>query len=94
MKIKSVIGEKGKLMREPEERIEIIYSANMESEILAALRASHPYEEIAYELIAIENAWQQVGSGMIGELEKPVPVWISQESQSLHEDGCCPLHRN
>jgi dinuclear metal center YbgI/SA1388 family protein len=69
-----VIGEKGKLMRVPEERIEIIYAVHQEAEILAALRASHPYEEIAYELFPIENAWQDVGSGMIGELEKPVPV--------------------
>jgi dinuclear metal center YbgI/SA1388 family protein len=69
-----VIGEKGKLMREPEERIEIIYAAHLESKILAALRASHPYEEIAYDLFPMENKWQLVGSGMIGELEKPTPV--------------------
>lgn len=69
-----VVGEKEKLMREPEERIEIIYSVHLESEILKALRASHPYEEIAYELIPIENAWQNVGAGMIGELENPIPI--------------------
>ncbi|HET6991960.1 MAG TPA: Nif3-like dinuclear metal center hexameric protein [Bacteroidia bacterium] len=68
------VGEKGKLMREPEERIEIIYTVNQEADILAALRSSHPYEEIAYELIPIENAFQNVGSGMIGELEKPVAI--------------------
>lgn len=69
-----VVGEKGKLMREPEERIEIIYASHQEGQILAALRASHPYEEIAYELFPIENKWQQVGSGMIGDLEKEVPL--------------------
>jgi dinuclear metal center YbgI/SA1388 family protein len=69
-----VVGEKGKLMREPEERIEIIYAAHQESQILSALRASHPYEEIAYELFPIENKWQNVGSGMVGDLEKPVPL--------------------
>lgn len=69
-----VIGEKGKLMREPEERIEMIYPAYLEGKLLAALRASHPYEEIAYDLFSLENKWQSVGSGMVGELEKPVPV--------------------
>ncbi len=69
-----VVGEKGKLMREPEERIEMIYAAHLESKILSALRASHPYEEIAYDLFPMENEWQMVGSGMVGDLEKPIPV--------------------
>jgi dinuclear metal center YbgI/SA1388 family protein len=69
-----VIGEKGKLEREPEERVEMIYPSHIEGKILAALRASHPYEEIAYDLIVLENKWQQVGSGMTGELENPLPL--------------------
>jgi dinuclear metal center YbgI/SA1388 family protein len=69
-----VIGEKGRLMREPEERIEMIYPAHIEGKLLAALRSSHPYEEIAYDLFPLENKWALVGSGMIGELEQPVPV--------------------
>lgn len=69
-----VIGEKGKFMREPEERIETIYPSHLAGKVLAALRASHPYEEIAYDQFPLDNAWQQVGSGMIGELEKTVPV--------------------
>ncbi|HTF06443.1 MAG TPA: Nif3-like dinuclear metal center hexameric protein [Bacteroidia bacterium] len=67
-----VVGEKGKLMREPEERIEIIFPAHIEADILAALRASHPYEEIAYDIFPLTNDWQQVGSGMIGELAVPL----------------------
>jgi dinuclear metal center YbgI/SA1388 family protein len=67
-----VIGEKGKFMREPEERIEMIYPSHIEGKLLAALRASHPYEEIAYDLYPMANAWQQVGSGMIGELAVPL----------------------
>lgn len=69
-----VIGEKGKLMREPEERIEMIYPAYLERKVLAALRASHPYEEIAYDLIPLENKWSLIGAGMTGELEKPLPL--------------------
>ncbi|MCX6311888.1 MAG: Nif3-like dinuclear metal center hexameric protein [Bacteroidetes bacterium] len=83
-----VVGDKGILNREPEERIEIIYSVHQESEILKALRASHPYEEIAYELIPIENAWQNVGSGMIGELEKSMPImeFLIQLKTSMNTD--------
>lgn len=67
-----VVGEKGKLMREPEERIEVIFPMYAEGKVLNALRESHPYEEIAYDLYALTNQWAQVGSGMIGEL--PVPI--------------------
>ncbi|HTL81762.1 MAG TPA: Nif3-like dinuclear metal center hexameric protein [Bacteroidia bacterium] len=63
------IGEKGKRMNEPEVRIEMIYTVHQEGAILRALRESHPYEEIAYDLLQIDNAWQYVGSGMYGELE-------------------------
>lgn len=67
-----VIGERGKLMHEPEERLEVIYPLHIEGKLLAALRASHPYEEIAYDLYPLTNPWQQVGSGMIGELAVPL----------------------
>ncbi len=67
-----VVGEKGKMMREPEERIEIIYATHQEGKILQALRASHPYEEIAYDLYPMTNQWQQVGSGMVGDLAVPL----------------------
>jgi putative NIF3 family GTP cyclohydrolase 1 type 2 len=29
---------------------------------------AHPYEEVAYDLIALSNYFQEVGSGLIGEL--------------------------
>lgn len=67
-----VVGEKGKMMRENEERIEIIYPAHIEGKLLQALHSSHPYEEIAYDLYPMTNEWQQVGSGMIGELAAPL----------------------
>ena len=35
-----------------------------------ALFLAHPYEEVAYDLYNLTNQHQQVGSGMIGELEE------------------------
>ena len=37
-----------------------------------ALVLAHPYEEVAYDLYPLTNQNQQVGSGMIGELDLPV----------------------
>jgi hypothetical protein len=66
------IGEPGKRHLEEEVRIETIYPALVESKILMALVLAHPYEEVAYDLYTLTNQNQQVGSGMIGELDMPV----------------------
>lgn len=65
-------GEAGKRETENEIKIETIYPAQLESKLLMALVLAHPYEEVAYDLYAITNQSNEVGSGMIGELEDPV----------------------
>lgn len=65
------VGEPGQLHYEGETRIETIYPAHLESKLLMALFLAHPYEEVAYDLYTLTNQHQQVGSGMIGELETP-----------------------
>ncbi|MDF7811785.1 Nif3-like dinuclear metal center hexameric protein [Hymenobacter sp. YC55] len=52
----------------PEERVEVIVPLHLQSAALRALRQAHPYEEVAYEIIKLENTNQEVGSGMVGEL--------------------------
>jgi dinuclear metal center YbgI/SA1388 family protein len=64
------VGEPGVRHTEPETRVETVYPANLESKILMALMLAHPYEEVAYDMYALTNQHQQVGSGMIGELEQ------------------------
>jgi len=66
---KPFIGETNILHQENELRIEMIYPAPAEKRILSALWASHPYEEVAYEISSIDNEHQNVGAGIIGELE-------------------------
>jgi dinuclear metal center YbgI/SA1388 family protein len=64
------VGEPGKRHYENEVRIETVYPAAIESKLLMALFLAHPYEEVAYDLYTLTNQHQQVGSGMIGELEE------------------------
>lgn len=66
------VGEAGKRQYENEVRIETVYPATLESKLLMALFLAHPYEEVAYDLYNITNQHQQVGSGMIGELEEEI----------------------
>lgn len=51
-----------------ENRIEVIFDAPQESQILRALKKAHPYEEVAYYLSILENENQEVGSGVIATL--------------------------
>lgn len=66
------LGEKGKLHTENEVQISVVFEVKNEVKILKALHENHPYEEVAYEIITIENSYQNVGLGMIGELSKPM----------------------
>lgn len=66
------VGEEGKRHEEPETRFEIIFPVHLESGILKALIENHPYEEVAYNIINLQNNWGQSGSGIIGTLPKPL----------------------
>ena len=62
----------GKRSKDPEEKIEVIFLKADEKNILRALFNSHPYEEVAYDIVSLSNDYQKVGSGMIGSLPYPM----------------------
>jgi dinuclear metal center YbgI/SA1388 family protein len=64
------IGEKGKLQTENETFISVIFEKHLENKILAALFEVHPYEEVAYDIVPLDNINQDIGMGMVGELEE------------------------
>lgn len=66
------VGRPGARHTEPETRVEVIYHAPLEAGILAALRAAHPYEEVAFDLVPLANPYRQVGAGAIGRLAVPL----------------------
>ena len=65
-------GEIGKIHYEEETQVNVIYSRPYRSRILKALFKNHPYEEAAYEILALQNTDQNIGMGMVGELSEPV----------------------
>lgn len=66
------MGEVGKLHTEDEIRIESILPAYLEEKVVNAMLAAHPYEEVAYDIYLPDNKSNNIGSGMVGELENPV----------------------
>lgn len=65
-------GTIGELHREAEIRVEVIFPSPLQSRVLKALHTAHPYEEVAYDIYALENTNPMVGAGMVGELEQAV----------------------
>ena len=65
------VGALGKQHQEKELKIEVIIPAYLEERIVAAMKAVHPYEEVAYDVVTLSNKHPQTGSGMLGELEQP-----------------------
>lgn len=63
-------GVKGKLQHEKEMMLSLTFHKHLEGKILKALFSSHPYEEVAYEIITIENLNQKIGMGMVGKLKE------------------------
>ncbi len=61
-------GKIGERHIEDEIKMEMIFPAWKQQAILSALFASHPYEEVAYDIVALHNQNQQVGSGLVGDL--------------------------
>jgi dinuclear metal center YbgI/SA1388 family protein len=67
-----VQGTKGIRESTKEVMIAITFPKHKEKTIINALHKAHPYEEVAYEVISLENKNQHIGIGMIAELEKPM----------------------
>ena len=74
-----VVGQKGVLSTGTETKIEVVFEKHLQSKVLKALFTTHIYEEVAYEIYDLQNNYQKIGLGMVGELEEPM-----EESSFLH----------
>ncbi len=84
-----VIGEKGKLHTENETFISVIFEKHKEKSLLSALLKAHPYEEVAYDIVPLDNLSQEIGIGMIGELakEKSEVVFLKFLKERMNSKG-------
>lgn len=65
-------GKIGERHIEDEIKMEMIFPAWRQQAILSTMFAVHPYEEVAYDIITLDNQNQQLGSGLVGELPEPL----------------------
>jgi dinuclear metal center YbgI/SA1388 family protein len=67
------VGEQGKRHEENEIKMEVIFPSYLKQKVIHALIEAHPYEEVAYDVVALSNEFNKTGSGLIGELEFEMP---------------------
>ena len=81
-----VKGKKGEFHRENEVQISVTFQKHLESKILKSLFENHPYEEVAFEIISLDNYNQNIGMGMVGELENDIKTedFLSFVKDTLH----------
>ncbi|AKS33570.1 Nif3-like dinuclear metal center hexameric protein [Mycolicibacterium goodii] len=68
------IGEVGTVERVSEDRVEVIAPAHLRAAILAAMRTAHPYEEPAFDIVALAPIPGDVGIGRTASLAEPEPL--------------------
>ncbi|MDB5274822.1 MAG: hypothetical protein JWO58_3189 [Chitinophagaceae bacterium] len=71
---KPVIGETNKLEHIEETKIEMVFPTHLQASIVRALKQVHPYEEVAFDILPLQNNWENIGAGMYGSLPKPMTV--------------------
>ena len=62
------VGKKNEIHFENEIRIEAIFPSNLKNEIIQAMLAAHPYEEVAYDIYTLDQKDNSIGLGKVGEL--------------------------
>ena len=79
------IGSVGNVERVPEDRVEMIAPARLRGHVLAALRGAHPYEEPAFDILALASVPPDVGLGRIGVLPRPqtLAAFVSRVHDAL-----------
>jgi dinuclear metal center YbgI/SA1388 family protein len=83
------IGTPGVTQEVEEQRLELVFPNYLQGAVLAALKQAHPYEEVAFDVLELKQAWNEVGAGLVGELPEAMEemaflTWV----KSQFKTGC------
>jgi dinuclear metal center YbgI/SA1388 family protein len=68
------IGRIGQVERVAESMLQMVAPRGRRAAVVAALRAAHPYEEPAFDVIELAPVPDGRGGGRVGELAEPMPL--------------------
>jgi dinuclear metal center YbgI/SA1388 family protein len=66
------VGQPGELTMTSETKLETVVPIEKVDAVLWALRATHPYEEPAFDLVQLASPPEKTGQGRIGNLAEPI----------------------
>ena len=64
----------GNLESAQERKLEVEVARWQLGEVMTALQAAHPYEEVAYDLYPVKQKNSRAGLGALGSLDEPMPL--------------------
>ncbi len=68
------LGRRGTMEHVAEIRLEMVAPSRAIGSVVRAMTEAHPYEEVAYDIYALENAAGEYGMGAVGTLKRTVPL--------------------
>ncbi len=77
------VGTVGDMTVVDEDSLQVVFPRRLRGAVLAAMRAAHPYEEPAYDVIEVADPGDSaVGTGRIGEIE---PITLREFAERVAE---------
>lgn len=68
------VGERGRVERVTEDRLEMIAPRSRRAHVVAAMRAAHPYEEPAFDVLELAALPAGTGTGRVGRVREPASL--------------------
>jgi len=83
------IGKKGVVESVEEVKLEVLVDKWKLNEVIIAIKKTHPYEEVAYDVFALKNENINYGAGAIGEMNETMSIndFLSFVSSKLKTSG-------
>lgn len=74
-------------------RMEVVLESWKVPRVVEAMKRAHPYEEVAYQLISVEQSAPSYGLGLVGDLPRTMQTWdfLALVAKTL---GCPLRHSN
>lgn len=86
---KPFVGSTNERHYEEEIKFELVFPSYLQHTAINTLKQAHPYEEVAFQVISLENSNQYVGSGMYGKLENEMEtIEFLKHIKSTFNVGC------
>ena len=89
------VGRAGALEKAAEHRLEMVFPWKSLEKVVAAARLAHPYEEMAYDILRLEQDARPLGYGFVGKIETKISFSaLIQSVKSLFTLGTVTVVKN